>query len=60
MLYAVNKVIQATKVDKKIKAGKVNYVLLENLGAVYKKKNKVVHVVSDKIVQQAFFEILGE
>jgi 3-dehydroquinate synthase len=54
---AVSQVIQLTKLDKKVQAGKVQYVLLKNVGQVYEQKHSFVHPVSDEIVKQAFLEI---
>lgn len=54
-----NKIIQATKNDKKIKHGKVHFVLLKNLGEVYQTNNAYTHAVSDQIVKQAFLDVCG-
>lgn len=50
----VDKVIQATKLDKKIKQGQVHYVLLKEIGQVYKCDREVTHSVPDKTVKELF------
>lgn len=54
------KMLKITKSDKKTKAGFVNYVLLEEVGKVHKKKNRFAHPVSDRIVLDAFFKTSEE
>ncbi len=56
--FTVQKIIEATKADKKNKAGKVYYVLLEKLGKVYSEKNVYAHPVADKVIKQALVELL--
>lgn len=51
-----NQVIQATYHDKKNAAGKVRYVLLNNIGSVYRQQ-QVIHEIPDKIVKQAILEL---
>ena len=51
--YTINQVIQATQNDKKIRFGKVNYVLLDKIGSAYSHSNRYIHPVTDKIVRQA-------
>ncbi len=55
----VNKIIQATTLDKKAKKGMINYILLKDIGAVYQYKNTYAHMVSDKTVKKAFLAISG-
>ena len=52
----VNKVIQATQLDKKIKQGEVQYVLLKKIGQVHESKGAFVHPVVDDIVKQALYD----
>lgn len=54
----LNKIIQATKSDKKVRMGKARYVLLKNLGEVYTVKNTFAHPVTDEVVKEAFFSII--
>jgi 3-dehydroquinate synthase len=55
----IDKIIKLTKLDKKVKTGKVNYVLLKVLGQVVEEKNKFAHPVSDSIVKQAFSKVIS-
>lgn len=50
----VNKIIEATSLDKKSKNKKVNYVLLKNIGDIYRYNNSYVHSVSKRTVKKAF------
>lgn len=54
----IDKIIQATKLDKKVKTGKARYVLLKDLGKVHTVKNIFAHSVSDEIVKEAFFNVI--
>lgn len=54
-----NKIIQATKIDKKVKHNEVHYVLLKNFGEVYQKNGAYSHTVPDQIVKQAFLTVCG-
>jgi 3-dehydroquinate synthase len=58
--FDVNKIIQATRSDKKAKLNNVNYVLLKNIGKVYQHKKNYVHAVPDKIVKQAYIAVIEE
>ncbi|MCC2667256.1 MAG: aroB [Gammaproteobacteria bacterium] len=53
----IEKLIMATKRDKKIKSGNVRYVLLKNIGQVYNEGNNFIHPVTDEIVRNALLEI---
>ena len=56
--YTVNHIINATKLDKKAKAGAVNYVLLRDVGQVYENKKAFAHPVADDVVAKALIEIV--
>jgi 3-dehydroquinate synthase len=58
--FNIQKIIQATKLDKKIKAGKVQYVLLKNLGEIVKQQKSVVHPVEDQIVKNAYLAMRSQ
>ncbi len=58
--FAVKKLIQATKLDKKVRTGKVRYVILSGIGQVHKNYNIVAHPVSDKLVKKAYLEVTTE
>ena len=51
--YSQNKIIQIMKHDKKARQGKAQFVLLSDIGKVYKKNDSYAHNVSDKIVAKA-------
>lgn len=51
--YDVAQLIEATKLDKKNQMGRVNYVLLNNIGGVHVVGEKFVHGVEDEVVRQA-------
>jgi 3-dehydroquinate synthase len=55
--FDINKIIQVTKLDKKVKTDKVHYVLLSSLGEVYTDHKNVVHSVTDTIVKEAFLQL---
>lgn len=55
----MNKIIDATMLDKKAKQGQINYVLLQNIGSVYQHHHQYVHAVPIKTVKKAFLTILG-
>lgn len=57
--FNIKEIINATKIDKKVKAGRVNYVLIKSIGKVYIKNNHYVHEVLDHIVEKAFNAING-
>lgn len=56
----VRDLIQKTKSDKKVKAGKTRYVLLKNIGQIHQKDNDYAHPVADEIVRQAFLAVTME
>lgn len=56
--FAVQKIIDATKIDKKVREGAVYYVLLEELGRVYREKNRYAQPVTDKVVRQALLNLI--
>ena len=53
VIYDVNHILAATKVDKKKRFGQVHYVLLKDLGHVYHVEKQYVHPVPDMIIKQA-------
>lgn len=53
--YSHKAIIQATRYDKKNKAGKVHYVLLKTIGQIEQKN--FTHPVSDKIVARALQQL---
>lgn len=55
----INKIIEATRLDKKAKKGKIHYILLKDIGAVYQHKKNYAHIVSDEMVKKAYFAIAG-
>jgi 3-dehydroquinate synthase len=55
-----NKIIAATKKDKKNSENKVRYILLKTMGDIYKKNGVVAHEVSDRIVKKAFLALSEE
>jgi len=58
--YDINKIIQATKNDKKVQGKNVRYVLLKEIGKAHIIKNNYVHAVSDEMVRQTFKIIFSE
>ncbi|MBI4133181.1 hypothetical protein HY478_01055, partial [Candidatus Uhrbacteria bacterium] len=56
--FDVEKVIEATKGDKKVRGGTVYYVLLESIGSVYKKDGQFAHPVEDAVVRKAYESLL--
>jgi 3-dehydroquinate synthase len=58
--YSLTKILHATRQDKKVKSGKVRYVLIKNIGAVYIEQKNYAHHIDDKIVAQAFRHIIKE
>ncbi len=56
----IKEIIKNSKIDKKVHSGKVNYVLIKNIGEVYiDANNHYVHPVLDNIVEKAFYEVCG-
>lgn len=56
--YELTKLIQATKTDKKIRFGNVHYTLLREIGSTHFSNGNYVHPVADKIIKQAFKNII--
>ncbi len=52
-------IIQATKVDKKIRNNQVRFVLLQRIGKVYHENDIIAHPVSDEIIIKALKEVGG-
>lgn len=57
--FRIDKILQATQLDKKSKAGKARYVLLQDLGRVYKDMMAYAHPVSDAIVRKSYHILTG-
>lgn len=51
--YKNNDIIRATMTDKKVRQGKPQYVLLQDIGVVYKGDNHFVHPVSPPVIRRA-------
>jgi len=58
--YNLTKILQTTKMDKKIREGNVHYVLLQEIGHIHIHHGKYIHPVVDKIVKQAFKNTIEE
>lgn len=58
--YNFDKLIKTTKMDKKIRSGNVNYVLLNDIGHAYIAQQQFLHAVPDNIVKQALNKIIEE
>lgn len=56
--FAIADIIAATQLDKKVKAGKVQYVLLQGLGNVYQGKGMFAHPVTDEVIKQAYLALV--
>ncbi len=52
-LFDIEAIIQATRLDKKNKGGKVRYPLLSDLGKVYQERNIFTHPVDDDVIKAA-------
>jgi 3-dehydroquinate synthase len=52
--FKVDAVIQTTKVDKKVRHGVVNYVLLNGIGSVHQQQGRFAHAVADEVVKRAW------
>jgi 3-dehydroquinate synthase len=52
--YSVEKIIQATRHDKKNLSGKTRYILLKTIGEIYRDGGAYAHPVTDAVVKQAF------
>lgn len=57
--FRIDKILQATQLDKKSKAGQARYVLLQDLGRVYKDVMSYAHPVSDAIVRKSYQILTG-
>lgn len=58
--FQVDKIIQITQLDKKKRAGRVRYVLLNDLGSVHEMNGQFTHVVADEVVKMAFLESIED
>lgn len=56
--FNLSALIKLTKKDKKARFQAVNYILLKKIGHVYQLKDSYAHPVTDKIVRQAFNQII--
>ncbi len=57
--FQIDKILRATQLDKKSKLGKARYVLLQDLGRVYKDVMAFAHPVSDAVVRKAYTTLIG-
>ncbi len=55
--FSIEEVIAATRLDKKAKAGKVYYVLLQQIGKMLTEQGKFTHLVDDEVVTEAFLKV---
>ncbi len=55
----IDRLIQATKTDKKIRNNQVRYVLLKKIGTVYYENGSAACFVSDEIVAKALQDVRG-
>ena len=53
-------ILQATKIDKKVRSGKVHYTLLRDIGSIYISADNYVHPVTDLIVNLAIKKTIEE
>lgn len=58
--YKPAEILQATKIDKKIRLGKVHYALLNDIGNIYINNGNYVNPVTDKIVNLAIKKTIEE
>jgi 3-dehydroquinate synthase len=62
--FNINKIILATKTDKKSLSGKARYIILKNIGEIYTLSDRsghiIAHPVSDIMIKKAYSEIMGE
>lgn len=56
--FSIQKIIQATYLDKKNQNGLVCYVLLKNIGEIYKTNQDIIHPVPNNIVAEAVEDLL--
>lgn len=59
-VFDVDEVIALTKRDKKVKTGRVYYVLLQQIGQMFVNEGVFTHAVEDEIVKTAFLMIKQE
>lgn len=57
--FQIDKILRATQLDKKSKSGQARYVLLQDLGRVYKDMMAYAHPVSDAIVRKSYQLLTG-
>lgn len=57
--YDINKIIAATKLDKKAKQGNVRYILLSDIGNIQQHQHNVASTVSDTVMKKALLQILN-
>lgn len=57
--FNITSILQATKHDKKIKSNQVRYVLLQDIGKIYKQKSQIIHSIPDSFVKQTFNSMIG-
>ncbi len=55
--FSAEKIIHATRSDKKISQGKVRYILLKNIGEVHQVQQCFAHNISDQVVKKAFLTV---
>ncbi|WP_342147215.1 3-dehydroquinate synthase [Rickettsiella endosymbiont of Aleochara curtula] len=58
--YNPAEILQATKIDKKVRLGKVHYTLLSDISSIYINNGNYVHPVTDKIVKLAIKKTIKE
>lgn len=58
--FDIVKLLQATRNDKKSSFNQVKYILLKKIGSAYIVKKNYSHSVSDKMVRQAFKDVVEE
>lgn len=58
-LISKQKLLAATKLDKKMRGGKTRYILLRSIGQVYY-HNTFAHPVADQVVKQALLQVFKE
>lgn len=56
--YDFEQLILATKIDKKARFRKVNYVLLDQIGRVHVSQQQFVHEIDDYLVKQALEKVI--
>lgn len=57
--FRIDKILQATQLDKKTKVGQARYVLLQDLGRVYKDIMTYAHPVSDAVLRKSYQLLTG-